>query len=110
MLYDPDPNHYIFAARNEIKKAVQALNGDGAPKERLHRAMSAMRINPECLHDDLRAEYQAIREPCTSESPSHPNDSALAASIRAMTDEEAEEIAGRIYDLYELAKTKKWTG
>lgn len=95
-MYDPS------YGREKLGQGAEALVSKGDIKERLYRAwVSGLHvIRPHHLPEDLRKEFAELRSAFTWVPVDTPGEGKLAATLRAMSDEEAERLANKILDMY----------
>ncbi len=96
-MYDPS------YGREKLGQAVSVLVGRGHIKERLYRAwldgLHVIRFQHH-LPEDLRERFAELREAFTWLPAETPGEGTLPATLRAMSDEEAERLANRLLDMY----------
>jgi hypothetical protein len=102
-----DPNDYDLYAREKLGQAMDALEGTGPIKQRLYRAWidGLHVVQPEMLSDGLREEFQDLRRDFTWVPPGPEAargewPGTVVSTLRAMSGEEARELAARIQRLY----------
>src|SRR5215217_7113672 len=102
-------SRYDSYAIAELGQAIDALEGEGHIRERLHRAwMRGLHgVIPNILSDDsLREEFEQLRATFYRETPKVPGEGRVDATLWEMSDLEAELLAVRIELLYEQTKER----
>lgn len=86
--------------------ATHALaTGRGSLKERLHSAyLSFAHLGPEDFPEELQNDFAALEEQMTRVE-ARADEGTVAATLQAIDDDEAAEIAGKIVDLYNTLAT-----
>lgn len=85
---------------SHFQAAVEVLVGDGPIKVRLCEAYDAnlAELNVDSLPKDLRAQFDALRGSLTQVAPLN-GEGSVAATVRKLSSQEANEHAGRIVQL-----------
>jgi hypothetical protein len=86
---------------HRLEAAVTTLSGNGALKERLTRAYARHleHLEPEALPATIRSEFAALANALHS-ARALPGDSVVSASVRKLSNEEAERCAALIVRTY----------
>jgi hypothetical protein len=98
------PHGFVYAF-GKLEQAIEELVGAGGIKKRLKFAsMALVPIFPEDFPDPLRGEYASIREALTWVPPEQGSSQGLLeATLDAMTEEEADDLAKKLFSLYTSA-------
>ena len=93
----------------QLEGAALSLARSGSIKDRLADAFRnhLAQVNTEELPDPLRAQYRACQEALTRERP-QPGEDAVRATVRKMSNSEADELAAGVVRLYG-AFAREWT-
>jgi hypothetical protein len=93
----------------QLEGAALSLARSGSIKDRLADAFRnhLAQVNTEELPDPLRAQYRACQEALTRERP-QPGEDAVRATVRKMSNSEADEVAAGVVRLYG-AFAREWT-
>jgi hypothetical protein len=85
----------------QLEGAALALARSGSIKDRLALAYRnyLAQVNAEELPDELRNQFRACHDALTRERPLQGED-AVRATVRKMSSDEADEVAGRVVRLY----------
>jgi hypothetical protein len=106
-VYLDDLDEYDLYAREKLAQATDAIEGGGPIKQRLYRAWidGLHVVQPQMLSEGWRGEFEQLREAFTWVAPGPEAaegewPGSLVATLRAMSDEEAEALAAKIRRLY----------
>jgi hypothetical protein len=92
----------IRNASIECTKAITALATlPSSLHERLVAAFTVgiFHITPEDLPDELRADYESLRERATAKDAVHHGEGPVHATVREMSEEDAREVASQVLEL-----------
>ncbi len=107
-MYFDDLDEYDYYAREKLGQAMDALEGEGLIRQRLYRAWidGLHVVQPRMLSDDLREEFERLREAFTWVAPGPEAaegewPGTVVSTLKAMSEAEARELAAKIKRLYE---------
>jgi hypothetical protein len=96
-----DSGKYLYAVE-KLGVAVYALVGTGEIQDRLYEACkSILPLQPRDLPEHLRGEFTELKQALTWIPPEQEGEGTLLATLRAMSDEEADRLAKKFYELYD---------
>jgi len=101
---------YLYAVE-KFGVAVRALVGAGDVRLRLYEAYeSILPLQPRDLPEHLRSEFIEVKEALSLMPPEQEDQGTLSATLRAMSDEEADRLAKRFYEIYDQVNAASYGG
>ncbi len=95
-----EDQHYLYA-QEKLGQALGELIKAGDIKDRLYKSYKwFLPLSPRQLPEDLREEFNQLKQALSWLPPEYEGQGSAVATINRMTEEEAEGLAAKIFEVY----------